>query len=316
MKHSNVVLAISFPVLLASVYAGFSFMEPQSLGRSPTGKPATSLPEPNLTEETEEHMERSTFDGIHLSAKSAAVVDLRDGTVIFGYNEQAQLPLASLAKLMTLATFSNDEKGGAVTIAEISLAQEGDSGFHAGERWEWANLAALTLMSSSNDGAYALAESGEPPKDDFIARMNEEAKNLGLKQTYFLNPTGLDQGLELGGAYGSALDMVQLMKEVLTLRPEIVEVTRYASVTIPKENGVSIVVKNTNASVEKLPGIIASKTGFTDTAGGNLVVVIEAGPGRPIGIAVLGASLEGRFSDVEELAWASIRHIERSKVIR
>ncbi len=305
MERSKIISIISPLVLVASVYgvvyASTHFLEPKPV--------ATPSIEPSTPRETAEGLHRNVFDGIVLSAKSAAVVDLRDGALIFGHNEKAQLPLASLVKLMTLATFPSDQEESTITIVENSLAQEGNSGLSLGERWDPKNLMALTLLSSSNDGAHALAKKGESEEGNFTLRMNEKAKELSLEQTYFLNPTGLDQGLELGGAYGSALDMVKLMKEVLIMRPKILEATRYASIAIPRERNTDIVVRNTNAAVESLPGIIASKTGFTDAAGGNLVVVIEVGPGRPVGIAVLGASLEGRFSDVESLAWALLKYV-------
>lgn len=309
-RRLNSAALVSAAALVASVYAAGSFFEP---------KRADNIADapPGVAESARKNLHPDAFDGIQFSAKSAAVVDLRNGAVMFGHNEKAQLPLASLAKLVTLAALPNDQKGdqedSRITISENSLTPEGDSGLRPGEKWNLASLMALTLVSSSNDGAYALAGNTKPEVDDFIARMNEKAKEFGLEQTYFLNSTGLDQGPGLGGAYGSALDMVRLITEVLKAHPEILEATRYTSVNIPREDGVEMAVRNTNASVERLPGIIASKTGFTDAAGGNLVVVIEAGPGRPIGIAVLGASPEGRFSDVETLAWAALREIGKGE---
>ena len=63
---------------------------------------------------------------------------------------------------------------------------------------------------------------------------------------------------------------------------------------------------NTNTEITKLPQVLASKTGFTDLAGGNLAVVVDVGLNHPVVIVVLGSSKEGRFSDVEFLAWASV----------
>ena len=69
--------------------------------------------------------------------------------------------------------------------------------------------------------------------------------------------------------------------------------------------------KNTNIDVEKIPGLLASKTGYTTLAGGNLVVAFDASIGRPIIVVVLGSSQEGRFKDVQSLVNASIKYVSQ-----
>ena len=124
------------------------------------------------------------FTGIDLEAKSAIVWDARDNRVLYGKNERAQLPLASLAKIMTV--FVALEAG--ETIATMPSE-------YTGEEWSLSTMAKLTLVSSANDGASSLAAAWVSferlrGKDiPFTEAMNERAKTLGLSQTYFLNTT-------------------------------------------------------------------------------------------------------------------------------
>ena len=93
--------------------------------------------------------------------------------------------------------------------------------------------------------------------------------------------------------------------------PKLFENTQFARPAFTSETGVRHVVQNTNEIVERLPAVIASKTGFTDLANGNLAIVFEAGPVRPIAIVVLGSTQKDRFTDVERLVWATLRHLQK-----
>jgi len=142
----------------------------------------------------------------------------------------------------------------------------------------------------------------------FIDMMNKKAKEIGMKQTYFLNESGLDASENFAGSYGSAKDMALLFAYVLRSNHLLLEATSYEALDISsfEENHSA---SNTNKSIDNISGVIASKTGFTDLAGGNLVVVFDVGPLRPIIVSVLGSTAEGRFFDVEKLANISIRAI-------
>jgi D-alanyl-D-alanine carboxypeptidase len=123
-----------------------------------------------------------------------------------------------------------------------------------------------------------------------------------------LNQTGLDVNEQMAGAYGSATDMAKLIAVTAEKYPDILEVTRYESVmlkALPKDDRWA---ENTDKIVEEIPGIIASKTGFTDLAGGNLAVVFDLGINHRVAIAVLGSSREGRFTDVKALLNATLSY--------
>ncbi|MBU2109746.1 serine hydrolase [Patescibacteria group bacterium] len=246
-------------------------------------------------------LKTAPFENINLEAKSAYIYDVVKEKSIFELNADSQLPLASLTKLMTaVVAKENIPEWMLIDIGEESVLQEGDSGFMLGERWKIADLIDAMLISSSNDAAAAIALNSE----DFISLMNKKSADLNLVQTYFLNATGLDLTNYLSGGYGSAKDVAKLMDYLVKKHSSLLEVTRYDSLKINSRN-----FKNTNKLIEHLPGIIGSKTGFSDLARGNLAVVFDMGLEHPVIIVALGSSEEGRFEDIEKLYNETIKYL-------
>lgn len=250
------------------------------------------------------------FDSVSISAKAAYVFDIQTNRVLFSKNNEAQLPLASITKLMTAVVATEKlSLDSIVSIKQSALAAEGDSGLVLGEKWNVKDLISFTLLVSSNDGAQALAyAAGAINKDPnskaeevFTNFMNEKAEELGLTQTYFLNPTGLDTNKYTSGGYGSAQDIVSLLYYALAQTHTPLGATREPSVFYLSLDNTLHGGDNTNQATGNIPGLIASKTGFTDLAGGNLVIAFDAGMNHPVLIAVLGSTAEGRFKDVELL---------------
>ena len=142
--------------------------------------------------------------------------------------------------------------------------------------------------------------------DAFILTMNKKAEEIGLSETVFYNPTGLDIDANLSGAYGTTRDIALLLEHIMNEKPLLLAATQAVTSTNNSENHYVHTATNTNEYVQSLPGLLASKTGFTDLAGGNLAIIFDSGIGTPIIIVVFGSSQEGRFRDVEELVWASL----------
>ncbi|MFA4890333.1 MAG: hypothetical protein WC587_01725 [Candidatus Paceibacterota bacterium] len=227
------------------------------------------------------------FKDINLEAKAAYVFDVAKNKPIFELNADTRLPLASLTKIMT------------AVVALENIPQEQKT----------ADLLSIMLVSSSNDAAVALSLGVELPSGlgsstPFVSLMNKKAEEIGMAQTSFFNPTGLDVSFESAGAYGSARDAAKLMEYFVKNYPKVAEATRYESLNVGSKN-----FKNTDKLAEFLPGIIAGKTGTTDLAGGNLVVAIDIGLGHPVIIAVLGSTEEGRFEDVKKLYEATVKSL-------
>ena len=259
----------------------------------------------------------TAFNNLNLEAKSAYVLDVKENKVLYKKNEFAQLPLASITKLMmALTAIELVPSNSKITIKKEFLRAEGDNGLLVDESWVLHDLLDFSLMVSSNDAARSIAsvvgaldlktEDYTLGRKDFIAKMNEIAKRLELRQTYFTNESGLDVG-SVSGGYGSAIDVARLMEHLLKEEPEILEATKYQRINIASKDKVHR-AENTNLDINNIPGLLASKTGFTEMAGGNLVIAFDASIGHPIVVVVLGSSIDGRFKDVSKLVQASLQY--------
>lgn len=259
------------------------------------------------------------FLALEIAARAAYVFDVQKGIVLYEKNGELQFPLASIAKVMSALVAREIAPDAIVTITGENLAAEGDSGLLKEERWRISDLIDFTLMTSSNDGARALASigaigtgGGAKPEHLFVDYMNEKARALGMAQTFFLNETGLDEEVGISGAYGSAKDVATLFEYIIHVEPNLFSATTMESARISSFDA-SHAATNTNVIAARIPGLIASKTGFTDLAGGNLAIAFEAGPLHPVIVIVLGSTEEGRFADVETLVHAAVTAINMEK---
>ena len=105
--------------------------------------------------------------------------------------------------------------------------------------------------------------------------------------------------------------MSTLLEYILAHNPELFEATRVTALTIQSIDNYNHLAQNTNDIISDIPGLLASKTGFTDTAGGNLVIIFDPELGRPIIITILGSTEQGRFEDVRALVNATMEHINQ-----
>jgi D-alanyl-D-alanine carboxypeptidase len=261
----------------------------------------------NVQKDTKERV-IEPFSEVQIVGEAAYVWDVQAQRALFKKEDSKQLPLASVTKLMTALVahelLSDESK---VTIDDQAIRQDGDSGLLQGETFKRTTLSDLVLMSSSNDGAYAMAVAagGLLQKDNaanaFVHAMNIRAEELNLHDTYFKNPTGLDISTEESGAYGSAKDTAFLMEYIVVHEPDLLAGTQEDQTRMYSQDGIYHDAVNTNYYIDEIPGIIGSKTGYTDLAGGNLVVAFDAGLNRPIIISVLGSTRQERFRDVMKL---------------
>ncbi len=264
-------------------------------------------------QKSEEIVDRSTFTGLKLEGLSAIVWDTTTDKVIFSKDADKPRPLASLTKIMTAVTAQAlIPQNAIITVGADDLAEEGDNGLLADEKWKFKNLLDFSLVVSSNDGARAIASaSSVSSRQNFIKEMNKNAKKLGLSTLRFTNETGLDTNLGYGGI-GSARDVAKLLEYGLEKYPTMFEATQKKLLAITSTSMVHTAV-NTDTALSNIPNVIASKTGFTDAAGGNLAVAFDADINRPIVIVVLGSSPEGRFRDVEKLASSTLAFIRANE---
>jgi D-alanyl-D-alanine carboxypeptidase len=247
------------------------------------------------------------FDEVRIGARGAVVRDINSGEVLYSKNASTAYPIASITKIMTAVTAMETlDAEKLIQITWQDLMTEGSEDLVMGEYFTLKDMVAFMLVSSSNDGAVAIARSGGSV-DGFVNDMNTTAKKIGMTNSTFRNPTGLDLNYETeAGATASAEDIALLLEYTLEKYPSLLEATHKRALSITSETGITHTVKNTNEIVARLPNAIGSKTGFTLVAGGNLAVVIDPGLNNPFAVVVLGSTKAGRFSDVAVLADATL----------
>ena len=260
-----------------------------------------------------EMLVHSPFDDVTLTGASILVQDIVSGAILYEKNSTAELPLASLTKIMTgMVAQEVLTPETRIRLSPEVLATEGDQGLFIYEELTVEDLIDFMLVASSNDAARALGDAIEQATGETITDiMNRKAREIGLRTTRFLNETGLDveEALE-GGAYGSARDVGMLLEYVTETHPDLLVSTREQDLAILSSFGISHTAQNTNILVHDIPWLIGAKTGFTDLAGGNLAVVFDAGLNKPIVAVVLGSTREGRFEDMEVLVTTTFEYLE------
>jgi D-alanyl-D-alanine endopeptidase (penicillin-binding protein 7) len=262
-----------------------------------------------VNNQKEDNLKRAAyFEHLFLQAKAAYVFDVNDNKPLYGKNENAPLPIASITKIMTalcaLGTLGPDTT---ITIDKSDIGVDEINYLVVGERWKASDLVSYMLTQSSNAAASALGRSFGG-SSAIVAYMNERAEKMELFDTKFENETGLDIG-NSSGAYASAVDVEKLLKSALDEYPDIFERTSEKSYNVTSESGIVHNATNTDRAIESIPGLIASKTGLTDLAGGNLVFETNAVPGHTIIISILGSTEEGRFTDAITLSNAAIQYL-------
>lgn len=250
------------------------------------------------------------FATVPLTAKAAIVYDLSTHTVLYDKEASAQLPLASLTKLLTVyAAVTHLPADALVTIPPEAAAVEAPRAFSLGQRFSVSDLSRITLTASLNDGATALLKAvADEAGSTGSTVLASAAEGLDLAQTYAVNGSGLDLSHLISGGYGSARDVAVLAGALADRAPIIAHATTEPSASARATNGAVLTVRNTDPLVSTVPHLLLSKTGYTDLAGGNLAIVFDVGMNHPIAIVVLGSSKEARFTDVSALVAATLAH--------
>ena len=237
-----------------------------------------------------------------LSAEAYLVALVHHPKPLLARRPRKRLAPASLTKLMTAAVAAEKlAPEDVITLsARAAAAGERVSGAEVGEVFSRQDLLRLTLISSANDAALALAEavgvkSAASGSDhgamDFVRLMNEKARVLGMSDTNFANPTGLDAA----GHYASAADLGRLAEYILDRHPDLWEVTRYKEAAVSGFGGRRHTLRNTNELLKEFPAIRGGKTGLTDNAKGALLLLYPVRTGQTAIIVLLKS--EDRFGD-------------------
>lgn len=249
--------------------------------------------------------------GPTLNVRSAIVYDSASEKMLFGENPDTKLPIASLTKLMTAIVVIEDANLDDVveikkTAIEKSKKEGGGNDLYEGEKIKAVDLLKVMLIESSNVAAYALAEHLEESyKINLVEKMNEKAKALEMNDTFFTEAAGLDDQ----DSFSTSQDLIKLMKYSFKY-DNLYGILRIQEAEIVSIDGrLRHQILNTNKLLGILFNIVGGKTGFTELAGGSMVLVTESPhPGSRLITVVLGSN--DRFNDAQKLVkWAEKAYI-------
>ena len=240
---------------------------------------------------------------MEVDAKSAILIDQNTGTILYKKNENERLPMASMTKIMSLILIMEQINEGNIsydTKVEISPEASSMGGsqifLQTGDVYKVGELLKSIAMASANDAVVALAEKTYGSKEEFINKMNEKAKKMGLKNTNFVNVHGLDEE----NHYSSAYDMAYMAKELLKY-DDILKFTSVYEEYLQKSDGSKIWLVNTNKLVRFYPGVDGLKTGYTQKAGYCLTATAKKNNLRLISVVMGEESIEKRSQDTVKL---------------
>jgi D-alanyl-D-alanine carboxypeptidase len=238
-----------------------------------------------------------------IDAESAISVESdlsRTSKILFEKSSNNKLPIASLTKLMTaVVVIDRYNLSDTAVVDKIADSQSPlKQDIKLGDIMTVDNLLKIMLVKSSNKAAYTLAErsNGETGVKNFVALMNQKAKEMGLDSTFYVDPTGLNPD-----NISTASDLIKLTEYILKNYPEIAEISRQRKINVPGFG----TIENSDPLLGGIPDVVCSKTGFTAEAKGCLLLVIDKpGSDNYLINVVLGA--DNRFFEMQKLiSWSN-----------
>ena len=209
--------------------------------------------------------------GLEVPGKSAVLMDVATGKVLYEHNAHEPLPPASVTKVMTMLLIMEAIDSGKirwedpVTASEAAAAKGGSQIYlKVGETMSVTDMVKSIAVSSANDCACAMAEHIAGSESAFVQQMNQRAKELGMQDTNFVNCTGLDDEEEAQNHKTSAYDIAVMSRQLLKYHPDI---KKYTTIWMDTVRGGAFGLSNTNKLVRFYSGATGLKTGFTARAG-------------------------------------------------
>ena len=237
---------------------------------------------------------------LDVAGKSAVLIDVATGTVLYEQNAHDALAPASVTKVMTMLLIMEAIDSGKigwddmVTASETAAAKGGSQIYlMVGESLSVSDMLKSIAVSSANDCACAMAEHIAGSESAFVDMMNARAKELGMNDTNFVNCTGLDDGAEAANHKTSAYDIALMSRELLKNHPDIKKFTTIWMDTV--RNG-AFGLSNTNKMVRFYSGCTGLKTGFTSNAGYCLSASAERDGMELIAVVMGAKTSQERFA--------------------
>ena len=237
------------------------------------------------------------------NAKSAIMIEASTGEILFQKNKDEKLAPASMTKMMSMLLIMEEIENGnlkwneMITKSEKASSMGGSQIFlKVGEKMTVEDLLKGVAIASGNDAVVALAERVSGSEEQFVKRMNIRAKDLGLKNTNFINATGLTAD----NHYSSAYDMSLIAKE-LVKHEKILEFTSTYEDYLRKDTKSPFWLVNTNRLVRFKEGVDGLKTGFTDEAGYCLTATMKKDNMRLITVVMKEENTSKRSADTTKM---------------
>ena len=237
------------------------------------------------------------------NAKSAILIEASTGKILYEKNSHEKLAPASMTKMMSMLIIIESIEKGVIGWDDMVTASENASSMggsqillETGEQMKVSDLFKGVAVASGNDAVVALAEAVAGTEEEFVSMMNQRAKELGLTDSVFKNPHGLDDA----NHYSSAYDMMLIAKE-LSKHEKVFEYTSIYEDYLRKGTDKELWLVNTNKLTRFYPGVDGLKTGFTETAGYCLTATAKKNGMRLIAVVMGEADSKVRNAEVTSM---------------
>ncbi len=250
------------------------------------------------------------------NAKSSILIEPETKTIIYEKNANEKVAMASLTKMMGLIIIFEKLDNGEIKYTDKVIASSNASGMggsqiwlETGEKMSVDELLKGVIMASGNDAIVALAEYVAGDEETFVKMMNEKAKTLGLKNTNFVNVTGLDEE----GHFSTAYDLSLIATELMT-HSDVFKYTTVYEDYLRKNTDNKFWLVNTNKLIKTYKGADGLKTGMTDNAGYCMAVTAKRDNMRLLSIVLGEKEGKVRNKETEELLDYGFNQYEMIKI--
>lgn len=256
-------------------------------------------------------------DDLDMQSKSVALVDFDSGTMLYEKDATSHLPIASMVKMMTiLLTLEEFEKGNlteetSITTTENASSMGGSQVFiDPYVEYSAGDLLKSVIIASANDASVALAEAISGSEKVFVSKMNEKAKQLNMKDTNYVNCTGLPAPMQYSCAKDSAIVLKEVSKYDLY--------HKYSTIWMDElihPSGRKTELVNTNRLIRYYEGCDGGKTGSTNEAGCCLCASAVRNNMRLISVVIGAPNSQTRFNECSKLFNYGFANYENKKIV-
>jgi len=254
---------------------------------------------------------------VEISSASACLIDYASGEVLFEKNKDEKRPVASMVKMMTILLTLEDLENERISLDDKLVTSEKASGMGGSQvfidpyaKYSIDDMLKSVIMASANDASVALAEYLNGSEEAFVKRMNKRAKELGMKNTNYVNCTGLPAPEQYSSAQDSAILLSNVTKHDVY--------HKYSTIWMDKlvhSGDRETELVNTNKLIRYYEGCDGGKTGSTNEAGCCLSATAKRGDMRLVSVIVGAENSKTRFNECSKLFNYGFANFENKKLI-